>query len=47
MNEEQFKLRIELYWVYANILDPVGEWDKEIIKERLNTLRFPKKEEDV
>lgn len=40
MYKEEIKLRKELYWVYQNILEGFGDWDKEEIKRRLYELRY-------
>lgn len=38
--EEEIKLKRELWWVYANILENFAGFDKEIIKKRMDELRF-------
>ena len=37
---EDITLRKELYWVYSNILNEFGEWDKKKIKKRMEEIRF-------
>jgi len=38
--KEEIKLRKELWWVYQNILENFGNWDKKKIKKRCNELRY-------
>jgi len=40
VTKEEIELRKELYWVYQNILEEYGDWDKEAMEKRLNELRF-------
>lgn len=39
MNASELQLRRELWWVYANIIYGLGQWDVEAIRKRMGNLR--------
>ena len=39
-NAKELELRKELWWVYQNILSNYGKWDKELIKRRMEEVRY-------